>query len=303
MDLNNELLHPIKKRFKKGVFPSDYLVFFYGIYLILVCLLFYNKISLPGLYISLNLVMMAILLISIYFEERNTKSAIYWLHTWMPLISLTLYYTQSTVFDNLFFAETFDNLLQKWDFAFFGVSLNRVFSPLLNSLFVDEVMHMFYFSFYLILFIPGIIMLSRQYRLFHEMVFSITLMMYIHYCFFMFFPGDGPICDRGFLFQNGIIFIPLMNFIYRVGEYGGGAFPSTHVSAVVILFLYMRHFFKKFSWVIGFFCVGIIVSTVYCSYHFTIDSITGIITGVIFYFIGRRFYSRFSNSGIELFES
>lgn len=302
MDLKNEFLHSAKKRFKDGIFPSDYLVFFYGIYLIFICLLFYNKISLPGLYIFINLFIMIILLISIYFEERNTKSTMYWMHSWIPLISLILYYTQSTVFDNLFFTETFDNLLRKWDFAFFGMSLNRVFPPLLNSLLVDEIMHMFYLSFYLILFIPGIIMLSKKYRHFHEMVFSLTLMMYIHYLFFMFFPVDGPLSDRNFLFQKGIIFIPLMNLIYRFGEYGGGAFPSTHVSLVVILFLYMRHFFKKLHWIIGFYCVGIIIATVYCSYHYAIDSFTGITTGVVFYFIGRKVYSRFSNSGTELSE-
>ncbi len=302
MDLKNEFLHSAKKRFKDGVFPSDYLVFCYGIYLIFICLLFHNKITLPGLYIFLNLFMMVVLLISIYFEERNTKSTMYWIHSWMPLISLTLYYTQSTVFDNLFLPETFDNLLRKCDFAFFGVSLNRVLAPLVNSLFVDETMHMIYLSFYLILFIPGIIMLSQKYHHFHEMVFSLTLMMYVHYLFFMFFPGDGPLSDRSFLFQKGIIFIPLMNFIYRFGEYGGGAFPSTHVSAVVISFLYMRHFFKKALWIIGFFCVGIIIATVYCSYHYAIDSITGIISGLTFYFIGRKVYSRFSNSGTELSE-
>jgi len=300
MDLKNEFLHSAKKRFKDGVFPSDYLVFCYGFFLIFICLLFHNKIDFPGLFISLNLIIMVVLLISIYFEERDVNSIMYWVHTWIPLFSLLLFYTQSTVFDNLFFTGTFDNILRKWDIAFIGVSLNRVLAPLVNSLFVDETMHMIYLSFYLILFIPGIIMLTRQYRHFHEVVFSLTLMMYVHYLFFMFFPGDGPLSDRNFLFQKGIIFIPLMNFIYRFGEYGGGAFPSTHVSAVVISFLYMRRFFKERSWIIGFFCVGIIIATVYCSYHYAIDSITGIITGLTFYFIGRKVYSRFSNSGTEL---
>ncbi|HQC62986.1 MAG TPA: hypothetical protein PLC51_07990, partial [Candidatus Marinimicrobia bacterium] len=41
-------------------------------------------------------------------------------------------------------------------------------------------------------------------------------------------------------------------------------------------------------------CVGIIISTVYCSYHYAINAAIGIITGALFYFLAKHIYNRCS---------
>ena len=94
-----------------------------------------------------------------------------------------------------------------------------------------------------------------------------------------------------------------MNLIYRLGENGGGAFPSTHVAAAIIAFIYSTKFFKKGIWIIGFFSLGISVATIYCSYHYAIDSVAGIITGVLFYYIGKAVYYGLKKSGTEMMNS
>lgn len=298
--MKNGFPHSVVKRIRNGIFPADYLVFCYSAYLIIFCSVFYRQAVSPGLFISFNLIVIAVLLTVIYNDKRDSGSVMYWAHTWIPIVSFLFYYLESTILDNVIFPETFDPILYRWDFAVFGVALNRVLGPAAGNLFLDEIMHMLYFSYYLLLFVPAIIMLAKKWHRFHEMVFSLTFMMYFHFLFFMFFPGDGPLGDRILLFQDGVVFIPLMDLIYRFAENGGGAFPSTHVSAVVIIFFYSLKFFEKSYWIVGFFCVGMVVATVYCSYHYAIDSVAGVMTGVIFYFIGRWVYLKFPNSKTEM---
>jgi hypothetical protein len=138
-------------------------------------------------------------------------------------------------------------------------------------------------------------MLLKKYHRVYEMIFTLTLMMFAHYLFFIFFPADGPISDREFLFPNKVHFIFIMDWIYRFSEQGGGAFPSTHVAASIIVFLYSYKFFKNLRWLLVIFCTGIVLSTVYCSYHYAIDLVAGIITGILFYFISKKIYAIFNH--------
>jgi membrane-associated phospholipid phosphatase len=149
-------------------------------------------------------------------------------------------------------------------------------APAVNNIWIDEIMHAFYFSYYLILFLPAVWLRQQRIPQAFEIVFSLVLMLYVHFLFFMVFPSDGPIPERSHIFGRGIVFIPLMNFIYQASEQGGGgAFPSTHVSAAVLVFLYTFRYAPKLRLPVGLSCAGVILATVYCSYHYAIDSVAG----------------------------
>lgn len=292
LDLNAQSNVLLIDRIRANIFPVDYLVLIYGLFMTLINLIFYRQLGESKQFLTTDLCILIILSVCVYFERRDFHSQLYWIHVWMPVLTFAMFYTQSTVMDNLIFSQTFDPLLKKLDLAIFGTSLNSVLAPAINSGFIDELMHFFYFSYYFLLFIPGLIMLLRRNPLVYEMIFNLTLMAYAHYLFFMIFPADGPLNERPLLFPRGVIFIPLEDFIYKAsGQQGGGAFPSTHVATAVIVFLYSLKHFKKSNWIIGFIVIGITLATVYCSYHYAIDALAGIVTGLIFYFIGHRFYS------------
>lgn len=302
MDLKNSL-RSLQIHLKRGIFPVDYLLLGYNFILILFCIIFYEKIERPWLLISVNLLIALIIFNCIYFEKGNYRSFNFWLHTWLPIITLSVYYTESTVIDHIIFPVTFDSLLSKWDINIFNIHINEILAPLANSQLVDQIMHIFYFSFFLFISIPVLFMLLRKYHRVYEMIFTLTLMMFAHYLFFIFFPADGPISDREFLFPDRVYFISIMDWIYRFSEQGGGAFPSTHVAASIIVFLYSYKFFKNLRWLLVVFCIGIVLSTVYCSYHYAIDSVAGIITGILFYFIGKNIYAMFGYPLEVSFES
>jgi membrane-associated phospholipid phosphatase len=280
------------ERFLRGIFPVDYLILIYSAVMLIISIVFYRELGKPLLFLGVNLTFIYLLLYLIYFEERRFDSVHYWIHTWLPILTFIFYYTQSTSFDNLIFRHTFDPILQRWEHHLFNVPLNRIMAPYINNLFADEMMHFFYFSYYLIIFVPGIIMFLNRYKKTHEMLFSLTFMMYFHYLVFMIFPGDGPVFERPQIFTRGVLFIPILDFIYKFfGDQGGGAFPSTHVTTSVIVFLYSFESFKSRSWPIYLTAIGITIATVYCSYHYAVDAIAGIVSGTLFYFIGKYLYS------------
>ncbi|MGC9362953.1 MAG: phosphatase PAP2 family protein [Fidelibacterota bacterium] len=281
----------ILNRIRKGAFSPDYLLLPFALLMTAISIVFFKRLQPPCLLILADLFVVSVLLYLIFLEARGeTNSIAYFLHTWLPVISLTLFYVQSTSYDHLVFTTTFDNLLMRWEEALFG-KLNRFAGIPGRYLLLDELFHFFYFSYYIILFVPGLIMMARRSAKLHEMVFSLTLMMFAHYLVFILFPGDGPVARRPDIFQHGAVFIPLMNWIYTIGgEQGGGAFPSTHVTVTVMVLLYCRTEFPGSRWLFGILAIGICVATIYCSYHYIVDTLAGLATGTAFFFIGRKIY-------------
>jgi len=275
------------KRFRSGAFTADYPVLIFSALILLIAVLFYNRLHQPLFFIVADCIALITLITVIMREKHGRNTFNYWLHSWLPVILLSLFYVQSTVFDNLIFRKTFDPLLQNWEKSLFG-NMDYFNNIPGNHLLIDELFHFFYFSYYLILFVPGLILYSKRPQTFHKMVYVLTLMMLAHFAFFIIFPGDGPLANHDKIFTDGILFIPLMKSIYSVGgEQGGGAFPSTHVAAAVLISMYTISEFRQRALFILIFTVGIIIATVYCSYHYLIDALAGIVTGILFYFSGK----------------
>lgn len=293
MDLENETPSDLINHLKKAAFPADGLVLVFSLFLMIVGILNYTRLGQPSTWISTDCGVIVILLMLIYRENRDPQRPYYWLHFLWPILSMAFIYSQCAAWDNLIFRHPFDPVLIKWDSGLFGTDLNRIMAPAANSLWLDEMMHALYFSYYLMLFLPAAWMLWRRKPQAFELVFSLVLMLYVHFLFFMIFPSDGPIPERNILFGRGVFFIPLMNLIYSISEQsGGGAFPSTHVSSAVLIFLYTIKYAPRLRIPVGIACGGIVLATVYCSYHYAIDSVAGIVTGALFFFVGQYIYAR-----------
>jgi len=251
-----------------------------------------RSLGLAGSYLLLDGIILTALLLVIQRDNGHASPVWSWLHTWLPVLSFSVFYPQMTSLDQLFFAETFDPLLRRVDLLVFARPWHQILALRTDSIVLDELAHAVYSSYYWLLFVPGIPLYRRRWMRLHEMIFGLTLMMFCHYLFFIIFPGDGPVADHEALFPTGYVFIPFMKFIYQLGgNQGGGAFPSTHVACAVMLWLYYRREFRGgLRWLIGLCCLGIIPATVYCSYHYAIDALGGLITGMIFYALGRKVY-------------
>ncbi|MDY6915301.1 MAG: phosphatase PAP2 family protein, partial [Candidatus Cloacimonadota bacterium] len=91
------------------------------------------------------------------------------------------------------------------------------------------------------------------------------------------------------------IFTRIMALIYRGTTHQGGAFPSSHVAVAVVANLIAYFYNKKLGWSLFPLTFLLSISTVYCHYHYFIDTIFGLLYGIIFFFISIKLYGKLDN--------
>ncbi len=109
--------------------------------------------------------------------------------------------------------------------------------------------------------------------------------------FFIFFPTEGPARTLKHLHTTEIVGGPfhwLVLLIQRGAGVHGNAFPSSHVAAGFVAWLFAwRHSRRLSYWlapVVLFLCLG----AVYDRYHYVSDVVTGLPVGAAAYAIVRR---------------
>ena len=226
-------------------------------------------------------------------NDREKTGAFYpWIHTWYPLMLLLWYYPETGMLRHTVIPYDLDELLTSWETTFFPQRFYFTI-PLTLSIPVLEVLHAFYFGYYLIFFLPALIAYKRQKSMVKEYIFVVTMTMLIHYWFVILFPASGPVPLRKEIIPDGVFFIPLMNFLYANIDQGGAAFPSTHAAAAVIASWYAIKFYPQATWFYTITLITILISTVLCSFHYTIDTVAGILTGIGCYHLGKKIYTAY----------
>ncbi|MCH7521962.1 MAG: phosphatase PAP2 family protein [Candidatus Marinimicrobia bacterium] len=227
-----------------------------------------------------------------------------WLRWFYPLLLLLPLHYEIELVGTLFHAgQVYDGLVRTWDRWLFGGHPHRYLADLLPGPWWRELFHLLYLTYYPLV-LGGFAVSWRQGRksanrtelpvspefLRFAFVFMGT---YISYqVIFILFPVVGPLDDRFLRFDGQGLLGPLIDWIYTLGNSAGGALPSSHVGEAVVIFLLLR---PSAPWVrTGLLLVisGLAVSTVYCSFHYAIDALGGLITGPLFYLFWSWVYQR-----------
>lgn len=283
----------------RGFMPQldapDQIIASYNLLALILVILAPAKIPHQGWFLLFHLtVQVAILKQSQFpgFTEETTTglklSVIF--RAWVPILIIIPFYSEATFLSHFFISGNLDGWLHRTDLALFGFNLNKNFSAN-QPLWLDEIFHGIYFSYYGLMIFPAILLYQKSIIRFRHYLAGLLLLLVIHNVLFVFLPAEGPIHLRADLFKPGTgwVFIPLMNWIYRWGDYAGAAIPSAHVAASLYIFLSLRKLIKPFGQMVFALWIGaIFLSTVYCAYHYGIDVLTGSLTGLIFYGIYRK---------------
>jgi membrane-associated phospholipid phosphatase len=218
------------------------------------------------------------------------------LRNFYPLLILPFFYSETDYYNNLLF-NNLDPLLINLEKLLFNTQLSLRFPEAIPQPWFSEMMHGAYFSYYLMtLGIPLLIYLKKPGK-FNFVMFIITFSFCSYYILFFLFPSTGPqfyfpktqqVVPEGYLFQK------IMHFILEVAETETGAFPSSHVGLGTVFLILIYKYFKKFSWMFFLLYILLILSTIYIKAHYAIDTLAGIITGILFYFSGKFIFKRFS---------
>ncbi len=202
-----------------------------------------------------------------------------------PLI-LSAYFYQETVFYNKIFLSNIDYILKDADSYIFGYQPSIVFSERLPNLFFSELMYISYFSFYLLIILVVLVLYIKQKDRFPELMFYLSVSLYLFYLLFGLIPSEGP----QFYFGSpenqpppALFFNKVMHYIQQFGEQPTAAFPSSHIGfSVIILYVFYR-FYKPVFYVVLPIVFLLILATVYLKAHYVVDVFGGLLCAPLFY--------------------
>jgi len=184
----------------------------------------------------------------------------------------------------------YDDLLSNIDLEMFGVHPTVWIESWIRPLLTDFFYLLYAFYFPLPLFIIFWMIKRKMYKQIEESFFILLFTYYGAYIVYFIVPAEGP---RYFLAQlqsiplDGIFFAPVIrNAINFMEPNKLDVFPSLH-AAIVVSAMYISYLYnKKIFYKLLPFSIGIIISLVYCRYHYVIDIFAGVLWAGIACFIG-----------------
>lgn len=217
-----------------------------------------------------------------------------WIGDWYPLLLLPALYLELALLNRAVHGgRYFDAWVQDWEAALFGGQPSRDWAASLPLLYVSEILHAAYLAYYLIIYVPPLLLyLSGRRTEFRITVFTVMVTFFVHYLFFVYLPVQGPryifAAPVGGL-EDGVVY-QLAHRVLEAGSSRGAAFPSSHVGVAVTQTLMMRRYMPRFAVPLAVVTFGLALGAVYGGFHYAIDAIIGAALGAAIASIGPAAY-------------
>lgn len=189
-----------------------------------------------------------------------------------------------------------DPLLIRLDYLIFNGYPTVMMEPIYNPLLTD-ILQLSYTSYYFLPISLGLVLkLKGMDGEFDRMVFITLLCFYLSYVGYMLFPALGPRFTMNHLQSTemkGLFFAePIQRLLSSIEGIKRDAFPSGHTAISLVVLGIAYRYQKAFFHITMPIVVMLIISTVYCRYHYVVDVIGGIFLAILAYWIGETFYER-----------
>lgn len=188
-----------------------------------------------------------------------------------------------------------DILLLQLDRSILGFYPYVEFEKLATPL-ITELMQISYCVYYFLPFLIGVYLIKNgNKKEFYRALFFILLCYYLSYAGYIIFPALGPRYSIPHMFQyelNGLFLADrIKDFLNYLEGIKRDAFPSGHMG-ISLLFLYLMLRYSKKLFLISFIPVlFLMLSTIYCRYHYFVDILGGIVLTVVTLLIGNLYYN------------
>jgi membrane-associated phospholipid phosphatase len=191
-----------------------------------------------------------------------------------------------------------DSLVQQWEQALFGGQPWSTWAPRMPNLVLSELLHFAYASYYLLVYLPPLVLYLRGRReAFARTMLALTLVYAGCFIPYLFFPVDGP---RFLVGPAAAPEGPVRNFVLHLlaaGSSRGTAFPSSHIAASVVASLCAIQLQRPLGVVVALLTVGLALGTVYGGFHYGVDGIAGFAVGVLAWLLAGAAWRRLSRRG------
>jgi membrane-associated phospholipid phosphatase len=211
--------------------------------------------------------------------ERAVAHLLRFVRVSYPVLLTPFLYTELDLLNQLHVQGYLDPTVESWEEALFGAQLSVVWAERQPWRWLSELMHLGYFSYYLLIPISAVVVYRRggQGDL-HRFTMVTGLAFFLCYVAFVVFPVTGPryLYDQ---LQGTPARALLFDAVHAVAEGGsskGTAFPSSHVAATVAAWLACRRVARRWYWTAAPFVLLLTLGTVYGRFHYAVDALAGV---------------------------
>ncbi len=305
----------ITKDGHRGFTTCEIVTLIYIVITTIMTLCYWDRLDDPMHLILVRVVILTTMLL-LYATDRMYPCRATWLLRVMPsLLALAYWYPETYSFARIH--PYLDHIFAKADWLLFGYQPSIEFSKHVTSLFWCEAFNMGYYSYYFMMIGVLLYCLICRFRDSERYAFIFLASFFCYYLAFEFVPVAGPYYyfkaigleaaakgiypDLGnyFASHNELIhaevrgvFSQLVHDIQVAGENPVGAFPSSHVSMSTITMIIAWH--TRNRWL--FWCLMplytlLCLATVYIMAHYAVDTIAGLLTACLLYYMFDWLYS------------
>jgi membrane-associated phospholipid phosphatase len=265
--------------------------------LTVMTLLLRDRLAAPGLMLLRYAALAAVLLLVVRVVRREDR-----LPSWLQL--LTDFYPAALVpilfntLEPLILAVrggTRDDLLIAADRRIFGVDvtvwLQRFVHPLLNDAFF-----LFYSTYYFLSLTLALVLWLKDRPAMRRYVFTLMVCYYVSYAGYFTIPALGPRFAQADRYTVSLTTTPvsraISDTINQLEKTKCDVFPSGHtmISVAVLLVAWKRS--RRTFWCLLPVATGLVISTVYCRYHYVVDLIAGTALAFVSVPVGDAIYDR-----------
>lgn len=218
-----------------------------------------------------------------------------------PVLFYTPFFCETGEINRMFSSHYLDSVVIGWDQRLFGCQPSILFMQKLPYLWLSELLHAAYCTYYFMIPGVGLALFLRNRRQFFHYVAVMSFVFYVCYLLYIFLPVIGPM-----VFCHGVpgyslppdvqalattdvypdavaegLFFRFVVWIYKVFEAPGSAFPSSHVAIAVCTayfsFRYLRPIRYPHLVIVCLLCLA----TIYCRFHYVVDVLAGLLTAAI----------------------
>ena len=270
-----------------NLLPYDWCAIGYLAITGVLILIFHKNVARWYLYLLVRACVIAAIL-SLTLVQETLPHPWQFIRDWYPLSTIALFYFEMGKLTQLVFHRFFDDAIIRWEKRVFRGMPCIELSHKFPSLLLSEVLHLCYFSYYLIaVFLAAWLYFQGKVVPFQETVFAETLTFNLSLLCYPFIPATGPRYHfdkiEGKLASG--FFFRLTHAILSTGSSKGTAFPSSHVSlSVIVLLCALRYDTTAFLILLPL-CTGLTLGTVFGRFHYAIDALAGAVLAMLIFVI------------------
>lgn len=201
-----------------------------------------------------------------------------------PVTMFGYFFISSYSVNRILFGDFIDPWFYNIDHAIFGYYPSMVWGMKYSQVWISELFHGAYFCYYPMIAGLPLYFYFKKPEAFKEVIFSLTFAFYMYYFLYSLLPVVGGRFFPEAMAQTKVYwggpFTHIMAFIYNESHHLGGAFPSSHVGITIVLTMSALKHVRKVGYLFVVIAFFLSLATVYCHYHWFIDMVAGVLTGI-----------------------